>query len=268
MGRASSQHWPRDLAQAACDFLFPPACLLCGRPVATETDWCGDCRKELGNPAQLQCPRCAADVGAYTSSLDGCYFCHDESFAFRRVLALGRYEGHLQRALRMGKTTWGAAVSRGLTDLLLERHLADLLTESFDAIVPVPHHWWRRMTQLQVSAETIAQRLADRLSRRFAPHILRKPRLTPRQAGASTTERRRQQRGAFVVPDGVRLDGSRLLLVDDVLTTGATADAAARALRQAGAADVLVVVLARGLGRDVALPVIAEQDEVAGQDGR
>jgi predicted amidophosphoribosyltransferase len=173
--------------------------------------------------------------------------CRDEKFAFRRVLAWGVYEGRLRQTILRGKGVHGRPAVILLADLFLDDSLADLLTEPFDAIVPVPHDWRRRVWQLHAPSETFAERLAQRLQRRYAPQILRKPRPTPRQAAAPPSVRRRQQRAAFVAPE--RLDGARVLLVDDVLTTGATAHAASQALRDAGAADVIVAVLARGLGQ-------------------
>jgi len=188
-------------------------------------------------------------VGPNLSTAAGCLYCRDERFAFRRVLALGSYEEALRRAILSGKTTQGAPVISALTDAFVDHWLSQLLVEPFDAILPVPHHWQRRFWQLHAASETIAERLATRLRRRYAPHILLKPKATPRQSASVPSQRRRQQRGAFAVPDGCRLDGLRLLLADDVLTTGATAHAAAQTLVAAGAADVLVVVLARGIGR-------------------
>lgn len=236
-------------AATGWDFLFPPSCLLCGSLPAAGSGFCTTCRDELATAADRQCQRCAAPVGPNLMTTSGCLYCRDERFAFRRVFALGEHQDTLRRAILAGKTPHGAPYVTALTDMLIDHRLPEFLVEPFDGIVPVPHHWQRRFWQLHSASETIAERLAARLRRRYAPHILRKPKATPLQAAAPPSQRRRQQRGAFAVPEGCRLDGLRLLLVDDVLTTGATAHAAAQALVSAGAADVLVVVLARGIGR-------------------
>lgn len=137
---------------------------------------------------------------------------------------------------------------RGLTDLLLADRLTDFLSEEIDVVIPVPQDWQRRMFGMHTPAESVAQRLSERLRRPLQTSILYKPRPTPEQTGAPPGVRRQQQRGAFAVPAGLSLNGARVLLADDVLTTGATAEAAARALRSAGAGDIIVAVIARGLG--------------------
>ncbi|MBI1345859.1 hypothetical protein GC163_06175 [bacterium] len=233
---------------AGWDFLFPPSCLLCAAEPLVETNFCDACRQEVTAPVDQLCQRCSAPVGPNLNTQRGCVYCREERFAFRRVLALGPYESTLRRTILTGKTAHGAPHISALTDMLIDSRLPELLVEPFDAIVPVPHHWQRRFWQLHAASETVAERLASRLRRRYAPHILRKPKATPLQSSSTPSERRKQQRGAFTTPEGCRLDGLRLLLVDDVLTTGATAHAATQALIAAGAADVLVVVLARGLG--------------------
>lgn len=234
---------------AGWDFLFPPSCLLCGLAPRPKTGLCEECQRRVTTPRERMCHNCAAPIGPHLHAQARCMHCKAENYAFRRVLALGEYDAELRRAVLAGKTPHGAPYIVALTDAFLDSAISELLTETYDAIIPVPHHWQRRFWQMHSASETVAERLAKQLRRPYAPHILRKPLATPLQAAAAPSERRRQQRGAFDVVPGCRLDGLRLLLVDDVLTTGATAHAAAQTLRSAGAADVIVAVLARAIGR-------------------
>lgn len=235
--------------QPAVDFLFPPTCLVCGAsPGDIGSVFCDVCVGSLQNAPGPHCVRCGAAVGPNLVTLSGCGHCHGDHFAFRRVMALGTYDGALQAAIGRGQLVHGGPLMRGLTDLLVADHLTEFLAEEFDAVVPVPQDWQRRFFGIHSAAETIAERLSERLQRPMRASILRKPRPTPPQTGAAPSVRREQQRGAFEVPVGTDLTGARLLLADDVLTTGATAEAATRALKKAGAADVVIAVIARGLG--------------------
>jgi ComF family protein len=121
----------------------------------------------------------------------------------------------------------------------------ELVAEA-DALVPVPLHWrrlWaRRFNQAAALAKTISQASAVPVS-----HAIKRVRATPQQVGLSRSERATNVQGAFRVPEGgeAAVQGRRLILVDDVLTSGATLDTCARALLRAGAQSVDVLVFAR-----------------------
>jgi ComF family protein len=116
--------------------------------------------------------------------------------------------------------------------------------ERFDLIVPMPLHWTRRWQRGFNQAHLLAREISRRWN---APirGIVRRRRATQPQAGLTNAKRRSNVEGAFKIKPGVRLDGMRVLLVDDVLTTGATASACARVLKRAGARQVTVLAVAR-----------------------
>ncbi len=126
------------------------------------------------------------------------------------------------------------------------RAAGDLLAEA-DAVAPVPLHPLRLLRRRYNQAAEIARPLARRHGLAFLPDALVRKRATDSQGGKSGAGRRRNVAGAFAVPDGRRrqVEGRRILLVDDVLTTGATAEACAKALLQAGAAAVDLATVAR-----------------------
>lgn len=117
-------------------------------------------------------------------------------------------------------------------------------------VVPVPLHRWRLWRRAYNQAGLIGRALAGRAGAQFSPDLLQRVKPTPVLRGMGPRARRDAVRGAFRVNDGVRLDGKRILLVDDVFTTGSTAHACARALKRAGAAHVEVRVWARVLRDD------------------
>ena len=135
-----------------------------------------------------------------------------------------------------------------LGDLLAERVLEHLRALRLEAVVPIPMHWSRRMWRGANSPETICERLAARLGLPMAPHVLVRCRRTAPQANLSPHKRLRNLRGAFRASGHADLPGARLLLVDDIMTTGATLNEAAKTLRRAGASFIAVAVVARAEG--------------------
>ena len=244
----------RRAARAVLDFVYPPRCLLCDEDLNSAADatgsrlaFCADCHANLSPPLRNECRRCGAPLGPYTVSDGGCPVCVREHFAFDEVIRLGLYRDELKTACLLAKNPTGALLGRALTELLVEVKGTALLARTFDTIVPVPEHWLKRLVRPQYAAETIACELSRRLKVRLATGILAKRRWTPKQARSSPGERRQQQRGAFRTSQRISLRGQTVLLVDDILTTGATADEAARMLKRAGAKQVVVAVLAVSL---------------------
>jgi ComF family protein len=137
------------------------------------------------------------------------------------------------------------ALAVALADLLAERSAQALVAAGIEVVVPVPMHWTRRAWRGANSPETIAARLAARLRVPLATELLVRRRRTAPQASLSAPKRRANVRGAFRVRPHADLLGARVLLVDDILTTGATLNEAAKTLANAGSGEITVAVLAR-----------------------
>lgn len=236
---------PRGVARGLLHVLLPARCLGCGEPLAASTHLglCICCRGKLAPAGRTVCAVCAGPLDAFDPPPGyRCGACREQPPAFDRLLALWTYRPPLD------------AVVQGLKFRRLDylgKHLADALAEGlgekldgFDGVVPVPLHWRRRLVRGYNQAERIARPLAGRLGLPLLP-ALRRSRSTPPQTSLGKSGRLTNLRRAFRVPRAGRVQGLRLLLVDDVATTGATLDAASAALRQAGAAGVTAVVAAR-----------------------
>ena len=163
---------------------------------------------------------------------------------FDAAFTLGRYEGAIRDACLQLKKRNGAWLAHWLSELLFERHGDQLRATGAAAVVPLPLYWFRRWRRGFNQAEILAEGLAARL-RLPVRHSLRRTTNTPKLASLSRTERASVMRSAFTARREGQWNGRTVLLVDDIMTTGATCGAAARALKQAGAKRVVVVVVAR-----------------------
>lgn len=239
--------WERSL-RAVLAFIYPPACPGCGRGAVETSGFCGDCQRGLLSELTDVCRRCGAPVGPHLDTQSGCIHCRQDRFAFEAVYSLGVYSGPLRRACLQGQRQSSGRMLRALADLWCDRWAAPVSDLRCEVIVPVPSHWSTRLRAAPPAAQTLAEQCARRLRLPCDPSIVRKVRRTAAQASLPPTLRRQNLRGAFRLARGVRLDAPRILLVDDVLTTGATAHGVATVLRSGGAAQVYVAVLARGIG--------------------
>jgi ComF family protein len=158
---------------------------------------------------------------------------------------LGRYDGLLRDAILRIKHANAEALADAIAKIWVGRISDKLAALNIQLVVPVPLHWWRRWCRGCNQCDAVARVFADDLRVPFMSHCLRRRRATAMQTRLTTTARRDNVRGAFVARPGSALAGKTVLLVDDVMTTGSTAHEAAKALHRAGAARVVVAVLAR-----------------------
>jgi len=221
------------MKDALLDLLYPRECAGCGASIAEarRLAFCAGCDGVLEWIAPPACPRCGA-----ARSGERCGECDGREFRFAGATALGKYDGRLRDHLLALKFRGG----RYLADEF-GRRLAERIDRKVDLVVPVPMSRWKLLFRGYNAAALVAERLARHAGLAFDARALRKIRRTKPQAELEREERLLNPKGAYRAA-GVR--GS-VLLVDDVLTTGATANACTEALLQAGAAEVRVAVVAR-----------------------
>lgn len=241
--------------RAAFRFVFPPSCPLChgdvemteldacGRPIVPLL--CGRCTADMQPPAGERCQRCGLPVGPFVFNRDGCPNCRSQEFRFQRVIRAGLYENALRRACIRAKASTQFPLAAALANLLWVTEREDFEAEQADLVVPVPRHWSRRIIHSHHAAETMSRVLSWRLGKPHRRTLLHKVRFTPDQSDLTAAQRKLNLKKAFVVwPRPRSLVGKTVLLVDDILTTGTTANECARVLLRAGAKRVVVAVIA------------------------
>jgi ComF family protein len=233
----------RQLGRGLLHLIYPACCHFCGRSLSADGPFCDACHDALFTDSAAVCPRCAVTVGPF-AVIDGrCAHCRDESFSFDAALRLGPYDGQLREAVLRMKNHSGEGMAELFGELWAKHAKLAFDALGIDALTPVPLHWRRRWRRGYNQSEAVAHGLAARLRLPCRSSWLRRTRATPMQTTQTLAGRRENVRGAFAAAHP--LAGQTILLVDDVMTTGATASEAARALRKAGAARVIVAVLAR-----------------------
>lgn len=247
---ARATGWLGALGRAVDALVFPWSCAACGAQ-GTPGAFCPSCRSDLleraAKAAATSCPRCALPAGPYADLRNGCGDCRGRSLGFEAALALGPYEGTLRELCLRLKHERNAWLATWLCELWVEARAQALrgLNLPADAwIVPVPLHWHRHWQRGYNQAEALAHGLARRLDRPVR-RPLRRVVDTQKLADLAATERAQALRQAFRARPSRHLRGRTIVLVDDVLTTGATSGGAARALKKAGAARVVLAVMAR-----------------------
>lgn len=235
-------------AGRALDLLLPPACLSCDRPVGSDRTLCPVCWGRIHFIARPFCARCGApfESPVEDGALCGGCIAHPPHYGAARAAML--YDEASRNLVLRFKHGDRIHTVQALASWM-HRAAAEFWSDA-DLIVPVPLHRWRLFKRRYNQAALLAQNLATIGSKRFAPDALSRHRATPSQGHLGRKQRQANVKGAFGLNPRwrERLQDKTIVLVDDVLTTGATVDECARLLLNSGARAVNVLVLARVKG--------------------
>ncbi len=249
-------------SQAFLDAIFPPKCLICGAfdglvpdnkvssdsPAhVTASYFCEACRKGLAPIASPFCSKCGLPFISREGEDHTCSECLVEEKYFRRARAFGVYDGSLMDAIHRFKYAKRASFARPLSALVRVTFFRFWDVNSIHLIVPVPLHMKRLRERGFNQSFLLIRRWARQEGLPFDGLTLSRSRWTEPQTALSRKERHKNIKGAFAVKDPEKIVGQKILLVDDVYTTGSTVNECARVLMEAGAKFVDVLTLARAL---------------------
>jgi competence protein ComFC len=257
--------WLAEAGDAVVSIFFPSDCRLCKRLLtrATRIPICEECLKSFVALEGGICEICGGkpeaslrtakpdteDAGQQESGI--CPICQARTYTFDRARSFAEYEGALVRAIVILKFEQIEPLAGWFATRLAEIALREREAFQADIVVPVPLHSQRQRERGYNQANLIAKPLARKLGLPCLSVLLMRTRARPDKQILTFRERWNSVRGAFATRPGSRVDNLRVLLVDDVMTTGATLDACARALRKAGAKSVVALTVARAARQPV-----------------
>jgi predicted amidophosphoribosyltransferase len=245
--KPKSSQWLRPIV----DLIYPRACSLCSKPIvdARCESLCPKCQAQIV-PTPFACSRCSAPLPPSIAHAESCYYCKGRKWSFKRAFCYTAYAGPAAKAARRIKQPnyeplaieLGQRIGRWLLEL------DSFNAAQYNVVLPIPQHWFRRLTARYNQAEVLAEQIAILLNLPLRRNDLFRTRWTEKQGTKTIVERRNSINDSFECKRHTKLQAANVLLVDDIVTSGATAHEAASALRRAGAKSVAVIAFARGVG--------------------
>ena len=227
--------------------VYPPACLVCRRRLqSTDVLFCETCEGTLHPLQPPFCQRCGAELAGAYDAHSTCQRCREQPLAFEHACAPFAYLQTARDAIQAFKYHGRRRIGLWLAAQMAHSAAYRLPLAELECVVPVPMHWAKARIRGNDPVALLASTVADVLQLPYRPKVLRRIRWTPTQTRLSVSQRFRNVREAFRAPQPIPRDAATLL-VDDVLTSGATADACSRALKAAGVTRVFVLTAACAL---------------------
>ena len=236
----------RSVLQTALRAIYPPECMLCRSPVAMEFGLCAECWRETPFLGGAVCDACGTQLPGPAEDDVQCDQCMDHPRGWDRGRAALRYGDQARRLVLALKHGDRQDIARPAARWMAQAARPMLTPETL--IAPVPLHWLRQAKRRYNQSLLLAQGIAHETGHKLCADLLQRPRRTPSLEGQSIDERQ------ATLSDAIRVNprrkhmvanGRPVLLVDDVLTTGATLEACTAALRKSQAGEICVIVLAR-----------------------
>jgi ComF family protein len=238
-----------DFLNAGLAFCYPEACQLCGERRATPGEGyvCAECWRQVRFVRRPFCERCGLPFAGELTTAFECTNCREMELHFTSARSAVIARGTVLEVIHRYKYHEALWFEPFLGDLLAREAAPELSRTKWDALVPVPLHSLKFRERGFNQAERLARTLSTATGIPVRADLVHRVQPTLTQTRLTRPQRAANVRRAFAVQPGLKLRGERLVLLDDVFTTGATTSACAKALLEAGAAEVCVWTVARGL---------------------
>ena len=243
--------WLRKYGEQLLGLIYPKSCFGCQRPLNPQSHiyLCFDCWNKLGSSIIPPfCTICGRPIDMLdVKRADKCSLCTEDHYYFKLGYTAALYDGLVKDCIHSFKYSYNTYLAGTLAQLMINFSLRYIEFKEIDVLVSVPLHWKRLRERGFNQAELLAKKISVRLGIPLEKRGLCRIRHILSQTQLQRQERLHNVKGAFVVKRADSFTGKRILLVDDVFTTGATLNECSRVLLQAGAKEVWVFSLARGV---------------------
>ena len=249
---SAGRGWLGEISDVVVSVFFPSGCRICERLLtsASRVPLCAECLASFERVPNIICEVCGRPLPGLAQK-EGeqllCPACQNRTYAFDRARSFAVYKDAVARAILLLKFEQIEPLGAWFAEQLAEVVRAERERLAGDVVVPVPLHRERERERGYNQATLLSKPLARKLQLPHQAVLLMRTRARPEKQVLTLEERWQSVRGAFATRPGIQVDNLRVLLVDDVLTTGATLDACARALREAGAKSVIGLTVARAV---------------------
>lgn len=237
------------VSELALGFVYPNVCQICANERATPAEGyvCARCWQQVRFIRPPFCRRCGLPFEGELTAAFECSNCRDMELHFCSARSAVSATGAVLEVIHRYKYRRALWFEPFLADLLVREAVPELREQRWDYVVPVPLHPAKKRQREFNQAERLAKHLSAATAIPLEAGLLKRVVPTRTQTKLTRQERAENMRNAFAICNGLKLTGKRILLFDDVFTTGATTSACAKTLRAAGAEEVAVWTLARGL---------------------
>jgi len=215
-------------------------CLICGSRIAEKNGFCNQCFNELPFILEPHCHTCGAENDGIFELCSKCL--KEEKRVWKQGISLMRMEGTAQKLIHQMKYSDDTAIARAVGNIAAQK--IEKIAIKLDCIVPVPLHWTRRLARGYNQTALVAQIISKKINIPVKK-VIKRVKATPKQASLDRKQRLKNLDGAFTPAASEKCKNLKILLIDDVMTTGTTLNAASQTIIDAGASEVNVLALLR-----------------------